>query len=279
MVEIPVKIERQGTWHGAKLAVEKDQITVPAPFSMQIPYRQVIDLTERKNILTLTLKGPPEITLSLATVPKALQVLKKVIIMSCSAYRLAAYFMSPAVRGGVLVKEARWDKGSIAVLKTVLWFVSEDKQICIPLRDVTGIELTTRDVQNKKVDVVKIDHMEGTDVVTSFILCPLSTLQVLFNFLKDTTKDMDMRGDELDPLSAQVGMLVYSGMDSHAIETMLSVSTNELEGVYDKLLKLGLIEVRYVRREVQMTPKGVRFITAADKPPAGQDVLTNLLSP
>ena len=269
MVEIPVKIERQGTWHGAKLAVEKDQITVPAPFSMQIPYRQVIDLTERKNILTLTLKGPPEITLSLATVPKALQVLKKVIIMSCSAYRLAAYFMSPAVRGGVLVKEARWDKGSIAVLKTVLWFVSEDKQICIPLRDVTGIELTTRDVQNKKVDVVKIDHMEGTDVVTSFILCPHSTLQVLFNFLKDTTKDMDMRGDELDPLSAQVGMLVYSGMDSHAIETMLSVSTNELEGVYDKLLKLGLIEVRYVRREVQMTPKGVRFITEAVKPPAG----------
>jgi hypothetical protein len=106
-------------------------------------------------------------------------------------------------------------------------------------------------------------------VVTSFILCPLSTLQVLFNFLKDTTKDMDMRGDELDPLSAQVGMLVYSGMDSHAIETMLSVSTNELEGVYDKLLKLGLIEVRYVRREVQMTPKGVRFITEAVKPPAG----------
>lgn len=268
MVEIPVKIERQGAWHGTKITVDKDQITIPPPDNLQIPYRNIIDLTERKNTLTLTLKGPPETNLSLATVPKALQVLKKMIIMSCSAYRLAAYFMSPAVRGGVLVKDAQWEKGSIAVLKTGIWFVSEGKQVCIPLSDVAGIELTTRDIQKKQMDVVKIDHLEDADVVTSFVLCPLSTLQVLFNFLKDATKDMDMRGDELDPLAAQVGMLIYSGMDSHAIETMLSVPTTELENIYDKLLKLGLIEVRYVRREVQLTPKGVRFITEAVKPPA-----------
>ncbi len=268
MVEIPVKIERQGTWHGSKITVDKEQITIPPPYNLQIPYRQIIDLTERKNILTLTLKGPSETTLSLATVPKALLVLKKMIIISCSAYRLAAYFMSPAIRGGVMVTDAQWEKGSIAVLKTGIWFVGEEKQVSIPLNDVAGIELTKRDVQKKQVDVVKIDHLENTDVVTSFVLCPLSTLHVLFNFLKDATKDMDMRGDELDPVSAQVGMLIYSGMDSHAIETMLSVSNKELESIYDKLLKLGLIEVRYIRREVQLTPKGVRFITEAVKPPA-----------
>ena len=268
MVDIPVKIERQGAWHGSTITVDKEKITIPPPFNLQVPYKQIIDLTERKNTLTLTLKGPPETTLSLATVPKALLVLKKMIIISCSAYRLAAYFMSPAVRGGVLVTNARWEKGSIAVLKTGIWFVSEDKQVCIPLSDVAGIELTKRDVQQKQVDVVKIDHLEDTDVVTSFVLCPVSTLQVLLNFLKDATKDMDMRGDELDPVSAQVGMLIYSGMDSHAIETMLSVSNKELENIYDKLLKLGLIEVRYIRREVQLTPKGVRFITEAVKPPS-----------
>jgi helix-turn-helix protein len=268
MVEIPVKIERQGTWYGSKITVDKEQITIPQPFNLQIPYKQIIDLTERKNILTLTLKGPPEKTLSLATIPKALMVLKKMIIISCSAYRLAAYFMSPAIRGGVLTTNARWEKGSIAVLKTGIWFVSEEKQVCVTLSDVAGIELTKRDVQQKQVDVVKIDHLEGSEVVTSFVLCPLSTLQVLFNFLKDATKEMDMRGDELDPVSAQVGMLIYSGMDSHAIETMLSVSNKELESIYDKLLKLGLIEVQYIRREVQLTPKGVRFITEAVKPPA-----------
>lgn len=269
MVEIPVKIESKGSWHVAKVNVDKEQMSVPAPFNLQITYKQIVDLTERKNILTLTLKGPPETNLSLATVPKGLQILKRVIITSCSAYRLAAYFMSPAIRGGVMITDAQWEKGSIAVLKTGIWFVSETKQICIPLKEVAGIELTTRDVQKKQVDVVKIDHLENADVVTSFVLCPMSTLQVLFNFLKDATKDMDMRGDEVDPVSAQVGMLIYSGMDSHAIESMLSVPREELDKIYDNLLKLGLIEVLYVRREVQLTPKGVRFISEAVKPPSG----------
>jgi helix-turn-helix protein len=267
MVEIPVKIEQKGTWQVIKLAVDKELITIPPPLNLRIPYKQIIDLTEKKNILTLTLKGPPDTQLSLATVPKALQVLKRMIIISCSAYRLSAYFMSPAVRGGVMVTDAQWEKGSIAVLKTGIWFVSEAKQVCIPLSEVAAIELTNREIQKKQVEVVKIDHLENADVVTSYVLCPPSTMQVLFNFLKEATKDMDMRGDELDPVSAQVGMLIYSGMDSHAIENMLSLSQKELEKIYDSLLGLGLIEVLFVRREVQLTPKGVRFVTEAVKPP------------
>jgi helix-turn-helix protein len=113
--------------------------------------------------------------------------------------------------------------------------------------------------------VIKIDHLEEKEVITSFVLCPVSTLQVLYNFLKDTTKDMDMKGDELDPLSAQVAMLVYSGMDSHAIENMLSLSPKQLDAIFDQLLHLAIAEVVCIRREVQLTPKGVRFISDAVK--------------
>lgn len=268
MVEIPVKIEKDGTWQVTKVSADNEQIMIPPPFSLQIPYKQIIDLAERKNVLTLTLKGPPETRLSMATVPKALLVLKRMFIISCSAYRLAAYFMSPAVRGGVLVTDAQWEKGSIAVLKTGIWFVSDAMQVCIPLTEVTDIELTNREVQKKQINVVKIDHLDNSDVVTSYVLCPPSTLQILFNFLKDATKDMDMRGDEIDQLSAQVGMLIYSGMDTRAIENMLSISQKELEKIYDNLIRLNLIEVLCVRREVKLTPKGVRFITEAVKPPA-----------
>ena len=114
---------------------------------------------------------------------------------------------------------------------------------------------------------MKIDHLENSDVVTSFVLCPLSTLQILLNFLQDATKDLDMKGNELDPLAAQVGMLVYSGMDSLAIEKMLNISHKELDAIYDKLQGLQLIEVVLVRREVQLSPRGVRYITEAVKPP------------
>jgi taxis protein CheF len=267
MPEIPVKVEYEGKWLVTKIDVSQDQMTIKEPFNATIQFKSILDLEEKKNILSITVKGNPEKIFRVATVPKAMQILKRIIIMSCSAYRLSAYFMSPAIRGGVLVTDAKWDKGAIAVLKTGIWFVSQEKQVCVPTTEVTGIEMVKRDIQKKQLDVVKIDHLENNEVVTSFVLCPISTLQVLLNFLKDATKDLEMRGDELDPVSSQVGMLIYSGMDSHAIENMLNISHKELDSIIEKLLKLGMVEVMFIRREVQLTPKGVRFISDAVKPP------------
>jgi helix-turn-helix protein len=268
MAEIPVKVEKDGKWSVTKIDVAQDQMTIKEPFNTTITFKSILDLEEKKNILLVTAKGNPDTIYRIATVPKAMQILKRIIIMSCNAYRLSAYFMSPAVRGGVMLTDAQWEKGAIAVLKTGIWFVSQNKQVCVPTSEVAGIEMTQRDIQKKQVDVVKIDHLENNEVVTSYVLCPLSTLTVLLNFLKEATKEMDMKGDELDPVSAQVGMLIYSGMDSHAIENMLNISHKDLDGMVDKLLKLGLVEVMFVRREVQLTPKGVRFISDAVKPPS-----------
>ena len=265
MPKIPVKIELEGKWVVSSIDLAEDRILMEEPVKKEIPYKSIVDVEERKNQLIVTLKGDPPASLKIASVEKVLQVLKRKIIISCSAYRLMAYFMSPAIRGGVLVTNAQWEKGAVAVLKSGIWFVSQNKQVCVPLSEVAAIELTQRDVQGKQTDVIKIDHLEEKEVITSFVLCPVSTLQVLYNFLKDTTKDMDMKGDELDPLSAQVAMLVYSGMDSHAIENMLSLSPKQLDAIFDKLLHLAIAEVDCVRREVQLTPKGVRFISDAVK--------------
>ncbi|HVP93696.1 MAG TPA: CheF family chemotaxis protein [Methanoregulaceae archaeon] len=268
MPEIPVKVEKDGKWITTKIDVSQDQMVIKEPFNVTIAYKSILDLEEKKNILSIDVKGNPETLYHVATVPKAMQILKRIIIMACNAYRLSAYFMSPAIRGGVMATNAKWDKGAIAVLKTGIWFVSQEKQVCVPTTEVTGIEMVKRDIQKKQLDVVKIDHLENNEVVTSFVLCPISTLQVLLNFLKDATKDMEMKGDELDPVSSQVGMLIYSGMDSHAIENMLNISHKELDSIIEKLLKLGMVEVMFVRREVQLTPKGVRFISDAVKPPS-----------
>jgi len=264
---VPVKIEKDGKWVVGKVDLQPDSLDVVEPFKTSIPYKSVIDIEEKKNVLIVTVKGDPPATYRVASVEKVLQAMKRFIVKSCSAYRLMAYFMSPAVRGGVMVTNATWEKGAIAVLKTTLWFVSQNKQVSVALKEVTSMELSKKEVQKKQVDVLKIDHMENTDVVTSYILCPLSTLQILINFLKDATKDLEVTGQELDPVAAQVGMLVYSGMDSPAIEKMLNIPYRNLDEIYEKLLKLGMAEVTQVRREIQLTPKGVRFITESVKPP------------
>src|SRR5512136_352623 len=265
MKEVPVKIEHNNEWIVTKLGITEDRISLPAPFNTEILFKTVSDIAEKKNVMIITVKTDTETVYKILSVEKVLQVLKKLILASCNAYRLMAYFMSPAIRGGVMIKDAQWDKGSVVVVSSGIWFVSGTKQICLPVNDVAAIELTKRDVQGKPTDVIKIDHLEAGEVTSSFVLCPLSTLQVLYNFLKDTTKGMDMKGTELDSLDQQVAMLVYSGMDSHAIENMLNIPHKQLDVIYDKILSLGIGEVVTIRREIQLTTKGVRFITDATK--------------
>jgi len=265
MKEVPAKIEHNNQWIVIKLGIGEDRIVLPAPINQEILFKAVADVAERKNILIITVKTDKEAVYKILSVEKVLAVLKKLILGSCNAYRLMAYFMSPAIRGGVMIKEAAWEKGSVVVVQSGIWFVSATKQICVPVTDVAAIELTKRDVQGKPTEVVRIDHLESGEVVSSLVLCPLSTLQVLYNFLKDTTKGMDMKGTELDGVDQQVAMLIYSGMDSHAIENMLNIPHKQLDAIYDKVLKLGLAEVVTIRREVQLTTKGVRYISDATK--------------
>jgi hypothetical protein len=265
MKEVPVKIEQNNEWIVTKLGITDDRISIPAPFNTEILFKTVSDIAEKKNVLIITVKTDKETVYRILSVEKVLQILKKLILTSCNAYRLMAYFMSPAIRGGVMIKDAQWEKGSVVVVSSGIWFVSATKQICVPVNDVAAIELTKRDVQGKPTDVIKIDHLESGGLSSSFVLCPLSTLQVLFKYLRDTTKGMDMKGTELDSIDQQVAMLIYSGMDSHAIENMLNIPQKQLDAIYDKILKLGLGEVVTTRREIQLTTKGVRYISDATK--------------
>jgi helix-turn-helix protein len=270
MKSVPVKVEHDGRWVSTTMGIGKDRIRIGAPLDREILYKSMVDLEERKNQVTITTGSDEAVeTFRIASVEKVLSVLKKFIITQCSAYRLNAFFMSPAIRGGVLVKDARWEKGAIAVMKTGIWFVSQENQVCISLGDVAGIEFTRREIQGKDLDVVKIDHLIENEVVTSFVLCPKTTLQVLYNFLKEATQNSAYEG-ELDPLTGQVAMLVYSGMDSSNIENMLQLSHKDLDAIYEYLINAGFAEVLYVRREIQLTAKGVRYISDSMKSPTSE---------
>lgn len=266
MKSVPIKIEHEGKWVTTKMGIGEDRIHIGTPLNREVPYRSVVDLEAKGSQVLITTDPDAGEAYHIASVDKVLSVLKTFIITQCSAYRLSAFFMSPAIRGGVLVKDAHWEKGSVAVMKAGIWFVSQESQVCIPLKDVTGIELTRREIQENDLDVVKIDHLIDNAVVTSFVLCPKTTLQVLYNFLNEAAMSSEYEG-ELDPLTGQVAMLVYSGMDSSSIENMLQLTHEDLDAIYKKLLAAEFAEVLYVRKEIQLTAKGVRYISEAVKNP------------
>jgi hypothetical protein len=122
MKEVPVKIEHNNQWVVVKLGVGEDRIVFPAPVNKEVLFKTVTDVAERKNILIITAKTDVEAQYKILSVEKVLQILKKIILASCNAYRLMAYFMSPAIRGGVMVKDAQWEKGSIVVVLSGIWF-------------------------------------------------------------------------------------------------------------------------------------------------------------
>ena len=154
MKEVPAKIEHNRTWVVVKIGVAEDRIVLPDPVNKEILFKTVVDVAEKKNILIITVKTDTEAAYKILSVEKVLQVLKKLILGSCNAYRLMAYFMSPAIRGGVMIKDAQWEKGSVVVVLSGIWFVSPAKQICVPVVDVAAFDLTIRDVQGKPNEVV-----------------------------------------------------------------------------------------------------------------------------
>jgi hypothetical protein len=108
MKEVPVKkIQHNNEWIVVKLSVGYDRVAIPAPINKEILFKVVSDIAEKKNILIITVKTDTETVYKILSVEKVLQVLKKLILAFCNAYRLIAYFMSPAICGGVMIKDAQ----------------------------------------------------------------------------------------------------------------------------------------------------------------------------
>jgi helix-turn-helix protein len=265
MKEAPVKVDHNGSWVVVKLGIGEDRIVIPTPLNQEILFTSIVDLAETRSTLIITVKSPKELVFRIKSVDKVLKILKRLILNSCDAYRLRAYFKAPAIRGGVMIQEARWEKGNIVIVRTGIWFINPAKQIFVSLLDVTAIEMIKTEVKGKSADVIRIDYTERGEVVSSKILCPVSTLQDLYRFLKGGNTEMEEKGIEFDATDKQVAMLVHSGVDSQSIENMLNIPHEQLDSIYDKFLGFEIAEVLITRREIKLNPKGVKNISIAIK--------------
>lgn len=113
MAEVPAKLEKGGSWVTSRIDIGNDGIVLKDPWNVTVSYRSIVDLQKRGQMITLlvTMPDKTERPYKIASVEKVLTILTKKIIMACNAYRIMAHFMSPAIRGGVLVTDAKWEKG------------------------------------------------------------------------------------------------------------------------------------------------------------------------
>jgi hypothetical protein len=130
--------------------------------------------------------------------------------------------------------------------------------------NIGGVVKETRNIGGKQRKVLVLSKVKKGQVATSLLMCPETTLEMLENYITrliETHKpQIDMTETEKEILT-----LVYSGLDFVSIENIVGISTDELNEYYDKLVENGLAEVVKVRKEIELTPRGVTMVGNASK--------------
>jgi len=204
------------------------------------------------------------VSCALSAAPKTVESLKRYFMQFISdAFKTGIYYISPLSRGGVLVTNPKWDRGMLLATQKSIWFMAKDKQIRIGLNGITRIAREKRKLGGDERDVLVINHVDRGEASSSLILCPDSTMDMLEKYLSDLIERYNSLGKEhrLTETEGQVATLIYSGVDSNTIQSMMTIDNNTIEQFYDKLLGLGLARVARVRRELELTPKGVKYVT------------------
>ncbi|MCS7118481.1 MAG: CheF family chemotaxis protein [Archaeoglobaceae archaeon] len=178
--------------------------------------------------------------------------------------KFAVYFLSPALRGGVLVANSKWEKGYFSITESAAWFLSPEKIIRVPLSALGSAKKDKRTVGDKQRVVLAVTHLEGKEVITSFILCPETTLELLLDYLHRILEQQKPR-EKLSELEEQILTMVYTGLDSSNIESILGINTEKLNEIYDKFVNLGIARVVKVRKEIELTPKGIVLVSETAK--------------
>lgn len=192
-------------------------------------------------------------------VPEKQSQIFRFIVYNLKSDKFAVYFLSPAIKGGVFVADAKWDKGYLSITESAIWFLSPSRQIRVPLNSLGSVKKDVRTVGKKERMVLAVTHVEEFDVITSFVLCPETTLEMLEDYLKRLI-DKKKPKEKLSELEGQVLTLAYTGVNSAGIESILGITTDELNAIIDKLVEMSLARVVRVRKEIELTPRGVALV-------------------
>jgi helix-turn-helix protein len=204
------------------------------------------------------------VSCAISATPKTIESLKRYFVQYISdAFKTGIYYISPLSRGGVLVTNPTWARGMLFATQKSIWFMAKDKQMRMGLNSITKIRREKRKMGGDERDVLVIDHVDHGEASSSLVLCPDSTMDMLEKYLSDLVERYNSLGKEhrLTETEGQVATLIYSGVDTNTIQSMLGIEVNTIEQFYDKLLGLGLARVARVRRELELTPKGVKYVT------------------
>ncbi|AKB37562.1 hypothetical protein MSSAC_2972 [Methanosarcina siciliae C2J] len=259
-LRVPIKTY-DGGWADVELVVTDNNLVIG---KRNIPLKEIEDLeeVEVEGVSCIRIKKENKVILRL---PLNLhQQVFKFIAFHLKADKFAVFFLESATVGGVVSSSARWEKGYFSVTDEGFWFLSVRNQKRIPIENLGSVKTDLRNVGGKQRKILVLSHVEKSNVVTSLVLCPESTLEMLEGYLQRLFEkhipSITLSDDEM-----QILTLIYSGLDFASIENIVGMSTDELNTYYDRLVDSGLAKVVKIRKEIELTPHGVSMVDKISK--------------
>jgi hypothetical protein len=164
----------------------------------------------------------------------------------------------PAVEGGV-VQDTAYERARVKVSddedRQLNVALSSGSFVPIDLDDVGGVDADNQEVNGSARPILKVEHsQEGTSVQTYFAgeSHAMAVLESLFK----RGVEQSQGSVDLSETEKRVLMGLYSGVSPFEIPDFLGMDVDEVEGIYDRLIELDILEEVRTRREVTMKTRG-----------------------
>jgi len=169
----------------------------------------------------------------------------------------------PAVKGGVVTDE-QFERARIKVDEADLSVaMANGSFVSVELDDVGSAEAASLDVNGEKKPVLKVEHTVDQDTsVQTYFATDSHTASILESLLtKEAEKSQG--SVELSETEKRVLMALYSGVSSFEIPDFLGMDVDEVEGIFERLIEVDVLEEVRKRREVTMKTRGRNIASEA----------------
>ena len=159
----------------------------------------------------------------------------------------------PAIKGGV-VQDTDWEKARLKLGEgAVEMAVSSGQFVEIIIEEVGTVDVTEKTVRGSERRVVEIEHVVEDTVVQTHLSGPTQVVGILAGLVSNGE---DASDSDLSDAEHEVLMALYSGVSPFKIPDFVGMSVDEVEDIYDKLVKEGFLQEVRTRRDVSLKARG-----------------------
>lgn len=165
----------------------------------------------------------------------------------------------PAVKGGV-VQDGEYERAKLKIsteteTPELTIALASGSLVTIEIDDVGQIDSGKQSVGGTNRPILKVEHSEGETSVQTYLAGKSHTMAVLESLFNKGVREAQGSVD-LSETEKQVLMGLYSGVSPFEIPDFLGMEVDEVEGIFERLIELDVLEEVRKRREVTLKTRG-----------------------